>query len=49
MQPNSKDCGCFVVYFGKKFFNDPMGTVAVIKVRFSISFCSLLIFDADCV
>lgn len=31
-QPNSNDCGCFLIYFAKKFFSDPLSTMAVIKV-----------------
>ena len=37
-QPNSKDCGCFTIYFAKKFFNDPVGIMAVIKVLSIVSF-----------
>jgi hypothetical protein len=31
-QPNSNDCSCFLIYFSKKFFSDPLSTMAVIKV-----------------
>jgi hypothetical protein len=32
IQANLKDCGCFTVYFAKKFFLSPDSTVALIKV-----------------
>jgi hypothetical protein len=35
-QPNSYDCGCFLIYFAKKFYSDPLSTMAVIKVFFEI-------------
>lgn len=35
-QPNGKDCGCFVIYFGKRFLQNPDGTMAVIKVMLLI-------------
>jgi len=31
-QNNSSDCGCFAVFFGKKFFNDPEATMALVRV-----------------
>ena len=31
-QPNTKDCGCFMIYFAKKFFQEPDITMAIIKV-----------------
>jgi hypothetical protein len=32
LQANSKDCGCFTIYFAKKFFSSPDSTMALIKV-----------------
>ena len=32
-QLNFKDCGCFTIYFAKKFFNDPESTMALVKVQ----------------
>ena len=37
-QPNGTDCGCFLIYFAKKFLSDPIATLALIKVVLSISF-----------
>ena len=37
LQPNSKDCGCFAVYFAKKFFENPDSTLTLIKVCLFIS------------
>lgn len=31
-QPNGNDCGCFLIYFAKKFFSNPAETMAIIKV-----------------
>jgi Ulp1 family protease len=31
-QNNQYDCGCFTVFFGKKFFNDPEATLALLRV-----------------
>jgi hypothetical protein len=35
-QLNSKDCGCFAIYFARKFFSNPDATMALIKVISSI-------------
>jgi len=32
LQQNSKDCGCYVIYFAKKFLSDPESTFSLIKV-----------------
>jgi Ulp1 family protease len=32
LQSNSNDCGCFAIYFAKKFFSNPDSTIALIKV-----------------
>lgn len=32
LQPNTKDCGCFMIYFAKKFFENPDITMAIMKV-----------------
>jgi hypothetical protein len=32
LQPNSKDCACFVIYFAQKFFNNPKATLLIINV-----------------
>jgi hypothetical protein len=34
LQSNSNDCGCFTMYFGKKFFQSPDSTLASLKVGF---------------
>lgn len=31
-QPNLIDCGCFTIYFAKKFLADPLATMSIIKV-----------------
>ena len=36
-QWNSKDCGCFMIYFAKKFLSHPDAVIALIKVVLSIS------------
>jgi Ulp1 family protease len=33
-QKNSKDCGCFLIYFATKFMLDPEATLAIMKVGF---------------
>ena len=32
IQSNLKDCGCFTIFFGKKFLLDPESTMGLIKV-----------------
>ena len=32
LQENSKDCGCFAIYFAKKFLLGPDSTIDLIKV-----------------
>jgi Ulp1 family protease len=47
-QDNSKDCGCFTVYFARKFLQDPVATLGIIKVLlFIFSKRSLLIYDCQ--
>jgi Ulp1 family protease len=36
-QPNGKDCGCFTIFFAKKFLSDPNTTMAIVKVVLFIS------------
>ena len=33
-QGNGKDCGCFAIYFARKFLQDPVTTLRIIKVCF---------------
>lgn len=35
-QLNNKDCGCFTIYFAKKFLTHPDATIALLKVISSI-------------
>jgi len=32
LQTNSNDCGCFLIYFAKKFFSNPEATMTLIRV-----------------
>jgi len=36
-QENGNDCGCFCIYFARRFFQDPVATLAIIKVVSCIS------------
>ena len=36
IQHNTKDCGCFLIYFARKFFQNPGTTLELIKVRLSL-------------
>jgi Ulp1 family protease len=40
-QQNTKDCACFMIYFAKKFFNNPEATMALIKVAQSVDYENL--------
>lgn len=40
-QPNADDCGCFAIYFAKKFLADPLATMSIIKVISAISLTEL--------
>jgi Ulp1 family protease len=31
-QQNTHDCGCFTIYFARRFFQDPISTLEIIKV-----------------
>jgi hypothetical protein len=33
VQANSKDCGCFTIYYAQKIFKDPEATMSLIKVE----------------
>lgn len=37
VQANSKDCGCFTIFYAQKFFKDPEATMSLIKVEWSNS------------
>src|SRR5277367_1011024 len=36
-QPNANDCGCFLIYFTKRFFSNPQETLTIIKVTIPIN------------
>ena len=45
LQGNSKDCACFTIYFGKKFFLNPDSTMALVKVYLNDPFCQSMLIS----
>ena len=47
-QTNGKDCGCFLIYFARKFLSDPDATMAIIKVVSSFHPKYVVLADISC-
>ena len=47
-QTNGKDCGCFLIYFARKFLSDPDATIAIIKVVSSFHSKYVVLADISC-
>lgn len=42
-QQNGRDCGCFAIYFARRFLQDPVATIGIIKVM------SIFLFRKTCI